>query len=71
MPKAGTRKRLHTRRNPKHVRAVCLRMTDSNVDQLDLLCEKNLRSRREVVEILVAEAYAELMADPSARIDPV
>lgn len=65
------RKRQRAKRAKRNVHAVCLRMTDSYVDQLDKLCETNMRSRREIVEILVAEAFAELGQDPSARIDPL
>lgn len=58
-------------RDPAHVKSVVLRMGDEYIDRLDELCKINQRSRRELVEILVAEASLELQADPSARINPL
>lgn len=56
---------------PSHtVRSVVLRMGNDFVDELDVLCEANKRSRREIVEILTHEAFEELQHDPDARIDP-
>ena len=57
-------------RDPDHVMSVVLRMGDSYVEALDKLCEINKRSRRELVEILVADAWYELEEDPNARLTP-
>lgn len=54
-----------------HVQSVLLRMGKSHVKALDELCAVNGRSRREIVEILVSEAYIELRDDKSARITPL
>ena len=48
-----------------------LRMGLEFIDALDRLCEANSRSRRDIVEILVTEAYVELQEDPDARIQPL
>lgn len=70
--KVVTRKaRAHTGRDPATVRNVMLRMSDLYVDALDDLCKINQRSRREIVEILVHEASAELEKDRNARINPL
>lgn len=58
-------------RQKEHVKPVMLRMGDVFIDQLDKLCQANNRSRREIVEILVSEAYLELAEDPAARITPL
>lgn len=58
-------------RDAEHVQSVMLRMGHEFVDALDELCETNGRSRREIVEILVTEAYVELQEDPNARINPL
>lgn len=58
-------------RDPDEVQAILLRMGTEFVDYLDELCDTNQRSRREIVEILVAEAKLELDDDPEARINPV
>lgn len=58
-------------RDADHVQAVMLRMGYEFVDALDTLCEVNGRSRREIVEILVTEAYIEHQEDPKARINPI
>lgn len=52
------------------VQAVLLRMGIPFVDQLDELCEVNSRSRREIVETLVSEAFGVYKEDPSDRINP-
>jgi hypothetical protein len=52
------------------VKDVLLRMGIPYVTQLDSLCEVNARSRREIVETLVAEAFSVLQDDPSDRINP-
>jgi len=41
------------------------------VDALDELCEVNGRSRREIAEILIAEAHADLKLNPESRINPL
>lgn len=41
------------------------------VDALDELCDINRRSRREIVEILIAEAHQEFTLDKNARITPL
>lgn len=50
---------------------VMTRMGTEYVDMLDEICDANKRSRREIQEMLIAEAYEELAADPSARITPI
>ncbi len=67
MATARERKKL---RPSSDVKSVVLRMGLGYVDELDVLCEANKRSRREIVEILVHEAYEEYADDPTARIDP-
>lgn len=52
------------------VQAVLLRMSIPFVEQLDELCDVNSRSRREIVETLVAEAHGVLQENPSDRINP-
>lgn len=59
------------RRLPDHVQQINLRMGKPYIDSLDELCAANKRSRREIVEILVSEAYEELADNPSARISPL
>lgn len=59
-----------TPRPSNTVRSVVLRMGNDYVAELDMLCEANKRSRREIVEILVREAADELRAIPEARINP-
>ena len=58
-------------RDPAHVKPVMLRMGLEFIEALDRLCESNGRSRREIVEILVSEAFVELQEDPGARIQPL
>ena len=58
------------RRDPKHVESINLRMGDNFVVMMDKLCGVNRRSRREIVEILITEAYEELIQDEYARINP-
>jgi hypothetical protein len=53
------------------VQSIVLRMGTGYVDALDRLCDVNDRSRRQIVEILVAEAYADLVLDPENRITPL
>lgn len=48
-----------------------MRMGQDYIDQLDELCEANSRSRREIVEILVNEAWSELQIDSEAKLNPV
>jgi hypothetical protein len=52
------------------VQAVLLRMSIPFVEQLDELCNVNRRSRREIVETLVAEAHGVYKDDPNDRINP-
>lgn len=59
------------RRLPDHVKQLNLRMSIPYIDRLDELCRVNKRSRREIVEILVSEAFEELEGDPHARISPL
>ena len=58
-------------RDPGQVKPVMLRMGLEFIEALDKLCEANGRSRREIVEILVTEAWVELQEDPDARIQPL
>ena len=39
--------------------------------RLDELCKVNNRSRRELLEIFINEAYLEYVADPTVRIEPL
>jgi hypothetical protein len=52
------------------VKDVLLRMGIPFVEQLDELCDVNARSRREIVETLVDEAYHVWKDDPEDRINP-
>lgn len=58
-------------RDAAHTRNVVLRMGEGYIDALDALCDTNDKSRREIVEILVAEAKMELDDNPKARIEPL
>jgi hypothetical protein len=58
-------------RDSNYVQSIVLRMGTGYVDALDRLCDVNDRSRRQIVEILVAEAYADLVLDPENRITPL
>jgi hypothetical protein len=59
------------RRLKEHVRQLNLRTGIPYIEQLDELCRVNKRSRREIVEILISEAFAELEENPHARISPL
>jgi|Cruoilmetagenom7_1024161.scaffolds.fasta_scaffold45552_2 gamma-glutamylcyclotransferase (GGCT)/AIG2-like uncharacterized protein YtfP len=58
-------------RDPEFVHSVVLRMGTGFIDALDELCDINKRSRREIIEILVAEASFEYRNDHEARINPI
>jgi hypothetical protein len=58
-------------RDSDHTRSVVLSFGLEFIDALDELCEVNQRSRREIVEILIAEASVEFQQDESARIQPL
>ncbi len=58
-------------RDPKYVQPIVLRMGKPYVKKLDELCKVNGRSRREIVEMLVAEAAFDLFRDPDDRITPL
>lgn len=58
-------------RDPKHVQSVIFRMGKPYIKELDKLCEVNKRTRREIVEILIAEAAFDLYQDPDDRISPL
>ncbi len=58
-------------RDSKDVQSVMMRMGKDYVAALDELCVVNGRSRRELVEILIDEAYQEYQHDNSARITPL
>ncbi len=58
-------------RDADYTRNIVLRMGEDFIEALDKLCEVNQRSRREIVEILVAEAFDEYKDDNSARILPL
>lgn len=47
-----------------------MRIKNSTLEQLDSLCEINGRARRDIFEILIADAYATWKADPTDRINP-
>lgn len=55
----------------REFRNVMLRMGVMYVGKLDNLCVVNKRSRRELIEMLVDEAYEEVKVDPDARITPL
>lgn len=50
---------------------VMVRMGVDYVTMLDELCAANKRSRRELLELLIDEAHAELDGNPDARITPL
>lgn len=58
-------------RDPDYTRNIVLRMGEDFIEALDKLCEVNKRSRREIVEILVAEAFDDFTNDPDDRIMPL
>ncbi len=58
-------------RNAADVQSVMMRMGKDYVSALDELCVVNDRSRREIVEILIDEAYQEYLGDNTARITPL
>lgn len=58
-------------RKAEDVQSVMMRMSVDIVAALDELCATNDRSRREIVEILVEEAYQEWLQNPEARINPL
>lgn len=58
-------------RDQADVQRVMLRMGKSYVDQLDRLCTQNARSRREIVEFLIADAFLEIQEFPDALIKPL
>lgn len=58
-------------RDPDYVAPVVLRMGVEYIEHLDNLCEVNQRSRREILEILIAEASIEYQNNPDARINPI
>jgi len=58
-------------RDQNHVVSIVLRMGTSYVEHLDRLCEVNGRSRRELIEILIAEASLDYQLDPEVRITPL
>ena len=57
-------------RDPAHIKGVYLKMGTPFLDALDELAKINSRSRREVVEILIAQAYEELQYDDTVRLIP-
>lgn len=58
-------------RDADYTRNIVLRMGEDFIEALDKLCEVNQRSRREIVEILVAEAHEAHEQDPDDRILPL
>ncbi len=58
-------------RDSAHTRQVVFVFGDEFIEALDELCEVNARSRREIVETLIAEASVEWQSDESARIHPL
>jgi len=76
----GTRRKLHIPTTPEirpgfrdanHTQSIVLCMGIEFLDALDILAQINQRSRREIVETLVAEASVEYQEDKSARIQPL
>lgn len=57
-------------RDPDYVESILLCMGTSFIDALDILCDANNRSRRELVEILINYAYIEFQKNPHTRITP-
>ena len=55
-------------RDADYTRNIVLRMGEDFIQALDDLCDANDCSRREVVEILVEEAFEELQLDPDAKL---
>lgn len=49
---------------------ISFRMKTDHIALLDALCKVNKRSRRDIVEILIADAYAVWSSDPTDRINP-
>jgi len=58
-------------RDSEHTRSVVLSFGEEFISALDELCDVNQRSRREIVEILIAEASVEYQTDNEARIQPL
>ncbi len=58
-------------RDSAHTRQVVFVFGEEFIEALDDLCTANQRSRREIVETLIAEASVELQQDNSARIQPL
>jgi len=58
-------------RDANHTQNIVLCMGHEFLDALDKLCNVNQRSRREIVETLVAEASIEHQQDKDARIQPL
>jgi len=58
-------------RDSAHTRSIVLCFGIEFIDALDDLCSANQRSRREIVETLIAEASVEYQQDDSARIQPL
>jgi len=58
-------------RDSGHTRSVVFVFGLEFIDALDDLCEANARSRREILETLIAEASVEYQQDDTARIQPL
>jgi hypothetical protein len=69
MESTKERKMTEAQRGPDRCQ-VGFRMRVTSIAQLDELCEVNKRSRREIVEILVAEAHGVWQDNPADRINP-
>ncbi len=50
---------------------IMVRMGTEYVRKMDRLCEVNKRKRRELLELLIDEAFVELELNPDARITPL
>lgn len=70
-PNTGKSKAGRPGRSPDDVQRVMLRMGKDFVEKLDFLCKRNERSRREIVEFLIDDAFYEAKGDPAARITPL
>lgn len=63
--------RRNDHRDPKTVKSIAMRMTIPFIEELDELCYVNHRSRRQIMEMLIHEAYEEFRINPAARITPL
>ena len=58
-------------RDADHTTSINMQFGNEFLDALDTLCAVNERSRRSIVETLIAEASVEYQTDKTARIHPL